>query len=317
MQKTSSVILLASLLLVSGCGSEKPGQLPDGTATAGSGSKSTVVVDGSSTVFRISKAAQIGFASMNPEADVVVESHGTGGGFGRYFQREVDIIDASREARPEESAKATGEFAWKQFLVGHDGITVVVNPANDFVNELSVEELRKIWEPDSKVKTWKDVNPSWPDRRITFFSPDKDSGTFEYFTEAVNKKARFQRDDIQASPDDNTLVRGVSGDIDSIGYFGFAYYTANAGKLKAVRIRGEKGDAVLPSRESIISGSYSPLARPLLIYVKKDSLKRVEVSEFLKYYLDNVSSLAEKAGYVGPTADEIRKNSETLTTNAE
>lgn len=305
--------LSMAALLVSGCGGGGNETAPatGGGGSAGSASSlaggKTVVVDGSSTVFRISKAAQVGFSKAEADADVVVESHGTGGGFGRYMQGEVDIVDASREAKAEETAKATGELAWTRFLVAHDGITVVVNPKNDFVNELSLEDLKKIWEPESKVKSWKDINPAWPDRKMTLFSPDKDSGTFEYFTEAVNKKARAQRDDIQASPDDNTLVRGVSGDTDSIGYFGYAYFQANAAKLKAVKIKGPKG-AVAPSKESILSKEYSSLARPLYIYVKNASMKRPEVKAFVKYYLDNVGSLAEKAGYVSPTADEIKAN---------
>lgn len=279
-----------------------------GTGGSSGGGAKTIVVDGSSTVFRISKAAQVGYGKVNPDIEVVVESHGTGGGFGRYMEGEVDIVDASREAKPEETAKATGKLAWTRYLVGHDGISVLVNPKNDFVSELSLADLKKLWEPDSKIKTWKDLNPAWPDRKITFFSPDKDSGTFEYFTEAVNKKARAQRSDIQASPDDNTLVRGVAGDADSIGYFGFAYYSANASKLKLVKIKGDKG-AVAPSKETILSGEYPALARPLYLYVKNDSLKRAEVKAFLGYYLENVVTHSEKAGYVGPTADEIKANS--------
>lgn len=279
-----------------------------GTGGSSGGGAKTIVVDGSSTVFRISKAAQVGYGKVNPEIEVVVESHGTGGGFGRYMEGEVDIVDASREAKPEETAKATGKLAWTRYLVGHDGISVLVNPKNDFVSELGLADLKKLWEPDSKIKTWKDLNPAWPDRKITFFSPDKDSGTFEYFTEAVNKKARAQRSDIQASPDDNTLVRGVAGDADSIGYFGFAYYSANASKLKLVKIKGDKG-AVAPSKETILSGEYPALARPLYLYVKNDSLKRAEVKAFLGYYLENVVTLSEKAGYVGPTAEEIKANS--------
>ncbi len=279
-----------------------------GTGGSSGGGAKTIVVDGSSTVFRISKAAQVGYGKVNPDIEVVVESHGTGGGFGRYMEGEVDIVDASREAKPEETAKATGKLAWTRYLVGHDGISVLVNPKNDFVSELSLADLKKLWEPDSKIKTWKDLNPAWPDRKITFFSPDKDSGTFEYFTEAVNKKARSQRSDIQASPDDNTLVRGVAGDADSIGYFGFAYYSANASKLKLVKIKGDKG-AVAPSKETILSGEYPALARPLYLYVKNDSLKRAEVKAFLGYYLENVVTHSEKAGYVGPTADEIKANS--------
>ena len=288
-------------------GGNSAGSLSGTGGSSGGGAK-TIVVDGSSTVFRISKAAQVGYGKVNPDIEVVVESHGTGGGFGRYMEGEVDIVDASREAKPEETAKATGKLAWTRYLVGHDGISVLVNPKNDFVSELSLADLKKLWEPDSKIKTWKDLNPAWPDRKITFFSPDKDSGTFEYFTEAVNKKARSQRSDIQASPDDNTLVRGVAGDADSIGYFGFAYYSANASKLKLVKIKGDKG-AVAPSKETILSGEYPALARPLYLYVKNDSLKRAEVKAFLGYYLENVVTHSEKAGYVGPTADEIKANS--------
>ncbi|MEI7922663.1 MAG: PstS family phosphate ABC transporter substrate-binding protein [Planctomycetota bacterium] len=302
-------------LFLAGCGGGGGGEgggnsavSSSGTGGSSGGGAKTIVVDGSSTVFRISKAAQVGYGKVNPDIEVVVESHGTGGGFGRYMEGEVDIVDASREAKPEETAKATGKLAWTRYLVGHDGISVLVNPKNDFVSELGLADLKKLWEPDSKIKTWKDLNPAWPDRKITFFSPDKDSGTFEYFTEAVNKKARAQRSDIQASPDDNTLVRGVAGDADSIGYFGFAYYSANASKLKLVKIKGDKG-AVAPSKETILSGEYPALARPLYLYVKNDSLKRAEVKAFLGYYLENVVTLSEKAGYVGPTAEEIKANS--------
>jgi phosphate transport system substrate-binding protein len=310
--QNSYSLLFTVMLAVSGCGSNSAPDAVSAGSPSGQTSTKSVVVDGSSTVFRISKAAQIAFAESNPDIDVVVESHGTGGGFGRYFQGEVDIIDASREAKPEEASKATGEFAWSRYLVAHDGITVVVNPKNDFVNELSVADLKKLWEPDSKVKSWKDLNPAWPDRKISLYSPDKDSGTFEYFTEAINKKARAQRDDIQASPDDNTLVRGISGDADAIGYFGFAYYMANATKVKAVKVKGEKGDSVMPSKESILSGSYEPLSRPLYIYVKNAASARSEVSSFVKYYLSNVSMLAEKAGYVSPTEAELKSNAATL-----
>lgn len=302
---TKLLAFFFAAFMLTGCGGGSDTNMPGST---GSAEPTAVVVDGSSTVFRISKAAQVAYAKVNPDVDVVVESHGTGGGFGRYFQGEVDVVDASREAKPEETAKATGDLAWIRFLVAHDGITVVVNPKNDFVNELTLADLKKIWAPDSSVKTWKDVNPAWPDRKITFFSPDKDSGTFEYFTEAVNHKARSQREDIQASPDDNTLVRGVSGDLDSIGYFGFAYYAANADKLKAVKIKAEQGEAVVPSKEAILSGKYPALARPLFIYVKKASMQRSEVNAFVQYYLDNITALAEKAGYVGPTDDEMKAN---------
>lgn len=267
-----------------------------------------VVLDGSSTVYRVSKVAQVWYDKVHPETDVIVESHGTGGGFSRYFEGEADIVNASRKAKPTEEAKAVGEFAWTRFIVGHDGITVVVNPENDFVDSLTLEQLKKIWEPGSKVLKWKDLNPAWPDRRITFFSPDKDSGTFEFFTEAIVHKARSQRDDVQASPDDNTLVRGVAGDTDSLGYFGYAHFMANRDKLKAVKIVGKSGEAVEPTSETILSGKYPALARPLYIYVKNRSIERAKVQGFLGYYLNQVTEISQRAGYVGPKTEEIRDN---------
>ena len=193
-----------------------------------------MVIDGSSTVYRISTAAQEGFAKVDDKVEVVVGNSGTGGGFTKYLRDEVDIVNASRAAKPEEEAKAKEQgLDWLRFLVGYDGITVVVNPKNDFVKELSVEQLKRLWEPESKVKTWKDLDPSWPDREIKLYSPDDKSGTFEFFTEAVVGKARSQRKDVQPSSDDNILVRGVAGDADGIGYFGYAYFKDNAATLRA------------------------------------------------------------------------------------
>jgi phosphate transport system substrate-binding protein len=273
-----------------------------------------VVVDGSSTVFRISNAAQEAYSKVNSEVDVVVDNHGTGGGFGRYLQGEVDIVDASRAAKAEEEAKAKAQgIEWTRFIVGYDGITLVVNPKNEAVKVLDVAQLKAIWGPDAAVKTWKDVDPSWPDRKIVLYCPDRDSGTFEFFTEAVVGKARSQRDDVQASSDDNILVKGVAGDEDGLGYFGYAYYTANKDKLRAVPIKATpEAEAVLPSPETILDKTYKPLSRPLYIYVKNSAMRRPEVAGFLKYYIENVGTLAEKAGYVAPTAEDQAANRKAL-----
>ncbi len=198
--------------------------------TAGGGPTGTVVVDGSSTVFPISKAAQLGYAKVRGrDVKVLVGNHGTGGGFGRYLQGEVDIVDASREAKPteEEQAKEKG-YEWTRFLVGYDGITVVTNPANTWAKTLTVEQLKRTFEPNSTVKTWKDLDPSWPDRQIVIYAPDNDSGTFEFFTEAIIGE-KEQRKDIQVSPDDNILVKGVSGD------------EGGPGVLRLRLLRGEQG----------------------------------------------------------------------------
>ncbi|MEJ7639761.1 MAG: substrate-binding domain-containing protein [Singulisphaera sp.] len=235
-------VRVASILaaLLTGCGGEGgPASVsPDGSNTAGAAPAGEVVVDGSSTVFRISKAAQEGYSGVNPDVTVVVDNHGTGGGFSRYLQGEVDLVDASRPAKPDEESKAKAKgFDWTRFLVGYDGITLVVHPKNDFVKSLTVAQLKSIWEPGSKVNTWKDVDPSWPARKIALYSPDRDSGTFEFFTEAVVGKAKSQREDVQASSDDNTLVNGVAGDPDGLGYFGYAYFESNAGSSGPCRSR--------------------------------------------------------------------------------
>jgi phosphate transport system substrate-binding protein len=273
-----------------------------------------IIIDGSSTVVRISKAAQQAFNKVKPEIVVVVDEHGTGGGFGRYLQGEVDIVDASRLAKPDEESKAKAQgIEWTKFIVGYDGITLAVNPKNDFVKSLTAAQLKSLWSPDSKVAKWKDLDPAWPDRKIQLFSPDSDSGTFEFFTEAIVGKAKSQREDVQASSSDNTLVAGVAGDADAIGYFGFAYYAANKDKLRAVPVQNLEADKpVMPSLESILDKSYSPLSRPLFIYVKNSAARRPEVSAFLKFYLEQIDDFAAKGGYASPSADDKTNNLQLL-----
>lgn len=302
-----SLCLAASV--AAGCGEEAdhsggPNSVPKPAAE--------IIVDGSSTVYRISMAAQKEFSKISPGITVVVDNHGTGGGFGRYLQGEVDIVDASRAAKADEETKAkTQGIEWTRFLVGYDGITLVVNPKNDFAKALSVEQLKAIWEPESKVSTWKNVDPSWPDRKIVLYSPDNDSGTFEFFTEAIVGKSKSQRDDVQQSSDDNTLVNGVAGDQDGLGYFGYAYYGANQDKLRAVAVKnGADAPAVLPSPATIADKSYKPLSRPLFIYVKNSAARRPELAEFVKFYLDNIEKLSVKGGYDPPTADDKKANQE-------
>lgn len=305
----STLGIFGLALIVAGCGGEggKEGASPAGAEP--------VVVDGSSTVFRISKAAQEAFGASNPEVEVIVGSSGTGGGFTKYLNNEIDIVDASRAAKPEEEAKAKSQGQdWHRFLVGYDGISVVVSAENDFVKELTVDQLARLWKPESDVKAWKDLDPSWPDRVIKFYSPDDKSGTFEFFTEAIVGKSKSQRKDIQASSDDNVLVRGVAGDRDAIGYLGYAYYEANAAKLHVVAVRGKDAEkAVAPNPATILDKSYTPLARPLYIYVKRSSYRRnPAVAQFVGFYLDKIDELATKARYVPPTAEDKTANKATL-----
>ena len=306
--------LLAVTLAFAGCGGAESGGGAGGVPSPGGSLKGTIQIDGSSTVFRISRAAQEAYGVDKPDVTVVVNNHGTGGGFSRYLEGEVDIVDASRTAKPEEESKAkANNLDWTRYTIGYDGITIVVNAKNDFVKALTVAQLKTIWEPDSKVKTWKDVDPSWPDRTIVLYSPDKDSGTFEFFTEAICGKAKRQRDDVQPSADDNTLVSGVAGDPDGIGYFGYAYFAANKDKLHAVAVRkNADAKAVLPAPETILDNSYAPLARPLFIYVKNTALKRPEVADFLTFYLGHAAELAEKAKYVAPRAEDQSANMQTF-----
>jgi phosphate transport system substrate-binding protein len=298
------VLLLGSVV---GCGG-------GGGGAAGLTPAAAIVVDGSSTVVRISEAAQKAFKAVNPGITVTVDEHGTGGGFARYLQNEVDIVDASRTATAKEEAKAKEQgIDWTRFYVGYDGITLVVNAKNDFVKELSVDQLKAIWAPDSKVKTWKDVDPSWPARPIVLYSPDNDSGTFEFFTDAIVGKAKSQRDDVQQNSSDNSLVQGVAGDADGLGYFGYAYYASNTDKLRAVAVKnGKDAKSVLPSPETIKDKTYAPLSRPLFIYVKNSAAKRAEVAQFLRFYVENVDRFAVEGGYDAPVPEEKSANQEAL-----
>lgn len=310
--RSRMVEALVVSLLVAGCGAPSP--TTEGGAGAESLPAGKVVVDGSSTVFRISKAAQIAFAKTNPKVKVNVGNHGTGGGFGRYLEGEVDIVDASREARPEEESKANEKgYEWTRFLIGYDGITIVVNPKNTFARSITVDQLAKLFEPGSTISTWKDLDPSWPDRKIVLYSPDNDSGTYEFFCEAILKK-KEHRQDLQASPDDNVLVTGVTGDADGLGYFGYAYYAANKDKLRDLPVQnGPDAKPVEPSLATILDKSYAPLSRPLFIYAKNSALRqRPEVEEFVSFYLSHNEELAKKAGYVPPTTADMQANQTAL-----
>ena len=260
--------------------------------------KGTVSMDGSSTVFPISEAVAEEFLAVQPGVRVAVGVSGTGGGFKKFLAGETDINDASRPIKGKEIKKAleTGiEFI--ELPVAYDGLSVLVNRANSWVNYLTVAELNKIWQPGSIVKTWADVRDGWPKKVIHLYGPGTDSGTFDYFTETVNGKSGASRPDYTASEDDNALVHGISGDKGALGYFGFAYYAANKDKLKLVAIDGGAGP-VAPSATTINDGSYQPLSRPIFIYVRKDALDRPEVEAFAKFYVENAPTLATEVGYI-------------------
>jgi len=262
----------------------------------------TVKIDGSSTVFPVTEAVAEDFQkAQKGVVRVTVGISGTGGGFKKFCRAETDISNASRPILKKEmdDCKAAG-VEYIELPVAFDALTVVINPKNTFIRQLSVAELKKMWEPGAqgKVRTWKDVNPEWPDQPLKLFGPGADSGTFDYFTEAVVGKSKSSRGDFTASEDDNVLVQGVSRDVGGLGYFGFAYYVENKDKLRAVPIVNAKGKPVAPSLEAVIEGTYEPLARPIFIYVNVKSLAKPEVRDFVEYYMKNGSKLAKEVKYV-------------------
>ena len=222
--------------------------------------------------------------AVNSGVKVTVSESGTGGGFEKWTLGETDINDASRQIKDEEKeAGAKNGIEPLEILIGYDGISVVVNKDNDFVDELTFDELKKIWEPDSKVKTWKDVRSEWPDEPIKLYGPGTASGTFDYFTEAIVGEEGKSRTDYTASEDDNTLVQGVAGDKYALGCFGYSYYVENTDKMKAVKLKKEN-EAVEPTQETINDGTY-PLSRDIYLYVSNKALEQPEVKAFVKFYL--------------------------------
>lgn len=269
--------------------------------SATSWAQAVVKCDGSSTVFPIAEAVAEEFQNTNKNVQVTVGMSGTGGGFKKFVRGETDISNASRPIQAkemEEAAKNGVEYI--ELPIAFDALTVVVNKDNTFLTELTVADLKKMWEPEAqgKVTKWNQVRAEWPDEPLSLYGAGSDSGTFDYFTEAVCGKAKAQRGDYTASEDDNTLVTGVSRDKHSLGYFGYAYFAANAGKLRAVPVVNKAGKGVLPSEDSVKDGSYNPLSRPLFIYVNKKSLEKAEVRKFAEFFLTHGAELATEVKYV-------------------
>lgn len=286
--------LMAVALLATACTGAKttePQSTPGAPALKGE-----IKIDGSSTVGPISIAVAEEFQKQHKDVKVNVGISGSSAGIKKFIAGEVEIADSSRKMKETEIADATkGGFEPVEIPVAYDGITVVVNKENTFLACITVAELNKIWAKESTVKLWSEVNPAWPAEEIKLYGPGTESGTFEYFTEVVNKKAKESRTDFTASEDDNVLVNGVAGNKNSLGYFGYAYFVENAAKLKAVQIDGGKG-CVAPSDATIENATY-PLSREIYIYPSKAALARPEVKEFVTFYLKNGAQLAKEVGY--------------------
>jgi phosphate transport system substrate-binding protein len=270
----------------------------------------TIKVDGSSTVAPLSEAAAEGFQGENPDVRVTVGTSGTGGGFEKFCAGETDISDASRPIEDDEKAICdTAGIKYEEIQVANDGLAVVVNKDNDWAECLTTDQLKKIWDKGSKVDNWNQVDPKFPDESLKLFGPGTDSGTFDYFTGAINGEEGQSRSDYNASEDDNVTVQGVSGTKGGLGYFGLSYYEQNQDKLKVVQV-DSGGGCVTPDKATVQSGEYKPLSRPLLIYPSAEALGRPEVKGYIDYYLANEPTITEQAQFVPLTPEQKAKSDE-------
>ncbi|HEY0943501.1 MAG TPA: PstS family phosphate ABC transporter substrate-binding protein [Steroidobacter sp.] len=290
-----AILAVATSVALLGCGNQ------DGKGRMGRDTP-VVRIDGSSTVFPIAEAVAEEFQIEERGAvRVTVGLSGTGGGFKKLCRGEIDISNASRPILEEEMAacRAAG-IGFMELPVAFDAITVVVNPANDWVKSLAIADLKKMWEPaaQGQLKRWNQVRPEWPDAPLMLFGPGADSGTFDYFTEAVMGKAKSSRGDYTASEDDNVLVQGVEHNENALGYFGYAHYASHKERMRAIPIEKGDGTQILPSNATVTDGTYQPLSRPLFIYVSDKSAQRPEVRKLIEFYLTEGPSLAEQVGFV-------------------
>jgi phosphate transport system substrate-binding protein len=302
-----ALIFLVGVGLV-GCGSERESADGDGGDTmAKSDLSGRIEADGSSTVGPYTTAAAERFRGPNPDVRITVGVSGTGGGFERFCAGETDLSNASRAIKDEERELCEQEgVEFVEFHIANDALTVVVNAENDWATCLTVGELKKVWEPGSKVKNWSQIRDGFPDERLRLFGAGTDSGTFDYFTDAINGEEGASRSDYSATEDDNVTVEGVSGNRGGMGYFGLSYYEQNQQALKALEIDGGDG-CVAPSVETAQSGEYIPLSRPLFIYAKTESFERREVEAFIGFILENEAEIAVAAQFVPLTKEQLEE----------
>ena len=313
MNARSLILLPIVLALAAGCGGGREGGETEGEPTAATSTLSgRIEADGSSTVGPYTTAAAERFQRRHPNVQITVGVSGTGGGFERFCRDETDLSNASRPVKDEETAVCDLKgIEFVEFQVANDALTVVVNKENDWVDCLTVGELKKIWAPGSKLSSWNQVRASFPDERLRLAGPGTDSGTFDYFTDAIVGEEGASRSDYTASENDNVIVQAVGGEKGGLGYFGFSYFEENQAKLKALAVDSGQG-CVAPSVETAQDGTYSPLSRPLFVYAKTDSLLRPEVKAFVSYILDNEMDIAEAAKFVPLTEEQVVKGKSTL-----
>lgn len=284
-------VSVLSVLLVS-CGS-------GGNKNAGS-LKGEIKIDGSSTVYPITEAIAEEYRLEQPDVRITIGISGTGGGFQKFSRDEIDITNASRPIKPQESQRSSeNNVSFVELKIAYDGLAVLVNKQNTWVDHFTVEELKKIWEPGAQqtITRWNQIRPEWPDQQFNLYGPGVASGTYDYFTEVIIGESGASRGDYTASEDDNVLVQGIAGDKNGIGFFGYAYYVENQDKLKLVGVDNGTG-AVLPSEETIRNGKYAPLSRPVFIYVNDAAAQRPEVIDFIDFYLSTATEIVPDVGYV-------------------
>jgi len=312
----------AVLAFTSACGSSETGNASSGGSSESAQSQQEtneenkqlqgeINIDGSSTVYPIMEAVVEEFGMEQPGVKISVASSGTGGGFKAFVAGTTDLSNASRPIKDEEKQKLEeAGIDYTEFKLANDGLSVVINKNNDWVDYLTVDELKKMWVEDGTVKKWSDIREGWPEEEIKLYSPGTDSGTYDYFDEVILEDAPIA-EKAMLSEDDNILVQGVAGDKNAVGYFGYAYYAENKDTIRVVPIDSGNGP-VEPTNETVESGEYAPLSRPLFTYVKNDSLEKEEVYEFVKYTLENAAILSEDVGYVKLKDDEYEKALKTL-----
>lgn len=304
MQKIKLLVVLAFAGILAACSSNNAKQVNDNSKLEGS-----ISIDGSSTVYPITEAVAEEFRAVQPKVKVSVGISGTGGGFKKFTRGETQISDASRPIKQKEiDAAKKNNIDYIELEVAYDGMAVVINKENDWLDSITPQELKKIWEPEAqnKIMKWNQIRPEWPDEEIHLYGPGTASGTYDYFTEAIIGESGASRGDYTASEDDNVLVQGIAGDKYAIGFFGLAYYEENQDKLKLVAVNnGEK--AVYPTFETVKNKVYRPLSRPLFIYISKKYAANPEVKAFVDFYLDHAAQLSKDVGYISLPKEEYTK----------
>ena len=312
------LLIILSLALIAGACGEKKDQKKI-AKTASPTLEGTIKVDGSSTVFPITEAVAEEFRNVQPKVKVTIGVSGTGGGFKKFSRGETNLSNASRPIKDKEKAACTeNNINYIELEVAYDGLAVLVNPENNWVNSFTIEELKKIWEPEAqgRIMRWNQIRPEWPNKEIHLFGPGVASGTYDYFTKAIVGKSGASRGDFTASEDDHVLVQGIARDKYSLGFFGLAYYAENKDKLTLIGVHnGEK--VVKPTLESVSNGTYKPLSRPLFIYVNSTSVKSSEVVEFVNFYIDNAGELSKDVGYIPLPSKNYIKQKELFKTFVE